>query len=101
MARAAPGKLLYAAAGNGSVHTLAMEQFKYITKTNIEHVPFKNSNDAVNDVVAGRVDMMMLPIAAAASFVQNGQVRCSRPYPISARGCFQTCRPCRRRDIRA
>lgn len=75
LARAAPGKLLYAAAGNGSVHTLAMEQFKYITKTNIEHVPFKSSNDAVNDVVAGRVDMMMLPIAAAASFVQSGQVR--------------------------
>jgi tripartite-type tricarboxylate transporter receptor subunit TctC len=75
LARASPGKLLYAAAGNGSVHTLAMEQFKYITKTDIEHVPYKSSNDAVNDVVAGRVDMMMLPVAAAASFVQNGQVR--------------------------
>jgi tripartite-type tricarboxylate transporter receptor subunit TctC len=75
MAKAAPGKLLYAAAGNGSVHTLAMEQFKYITKADIEHVPYKSSNDAVNDVVAGRVDMMMLPVAAAASFVQNGQVR--------------------------
>lgn len=75
LARASPGKLLYAAAGNGSVHTLAMEQFKYITKTDIEHVPYKSSNDAVNDVVAGRVDMMMLPVAAAVSFVQNGQVR--------------------------
>jgi tripartite-type tricarboxylate transporter receptor subunit TctC len=75
MAKAQPGKLLYAAAGNGSVHTLAMEQFKYITKTDIEHVPFKSSNDAVSYVVNGQVDMMMLPIAAAASFVQNGQVR--------------------------
>lgn len=75
MAKAEPGKLLYAAAGNGSVHTLAMEQFKYITGTDIEHVPFKSSNDAVSYVVNGQSDMMMLPIAAAASFVQNGQVR--------------------------
>jgi tripartite-type tricarboxylate transporter receptor subunit TctC len=75
LAKAQPGKLLYAAAGNGSVHTLAMEQFKYITNTDIEHVPFKSSNDAVSYVVNGEADMMMLPIAAAASFVQNGQVR--------------------------
>jgi tripartite-type tricarboxylate transporter receptor subunit TctC len=75
LAKAEPGKLLYSAASNGSVHTLAMEQFKYLTHTDIERVPFTSSNDALSYVVTGRVDMMMLPIAASAAFVQNGQIR--------------------------
>jgi tripartite-type tricarboxylate transporter receptor subunit TctC len=75
MAKAAPGKLFYSAAGNGSVHTLAMELFKYLTKTDIVRVPFKGSNDALNYVITGQVEMMTLPVAASAAFVQSGQLR--------------------------
>lgn len=75
LARAQPGKLFYAAAGNGSIHTLAMELFKFVTKTDIVRVPFKGSNDALNYVVTGQVEMMTLPVAAAATFIQNKQVR--------------------------
>jgi tripartite-type tricarboxylate transporter receptor subunit TctC len=74
-AKQAPGKLFYSAAGNGSIHTLAMELFKYLTKTDILRVPFKGSNDALNYVVTGQVEMMTLPIAAAATFIKNDQLR--------------------------
>src|SRR4029079_18164211 len=70
-----PGKLFYSAAGNGSIHTLAMELFKYVTKTDILRVPFKGSNDALSYVVTGQVEMMTLPIAAAATFIKNNQIR--------------------------
>ena len=75
IARENPGKLFYSAAGNGSVHTIAMELFKYLTKTDIARVPFKSSTEALNYVVFGQVDMMTVPVAASSSLVQGGQLR--------------------------
>jgi tripartite-type tricarboxylate transporter receptor subunit TctC len=75
LAKAKPGQLFYSAAGTGSVHTLAMELFKFTTGADITRVPFKGSNDALNYVVTGQVEMMTLPVAASAPFVQAEQLR--------------------------
>ena len=75
MAKARPGKMFYASPGNGTIHHLAMELFKFETGTDLVHVPYKGFSGAINDVVGGRVEAMILPMAAAAPYVQSGQVR--------------------------
>lgn len=74
-AKARPGKMFYASPGNGTIHHLAMELFKFETGADIVHVPYKGFGGAINDVVGGRVEAMILPMAAAAPYVQGGQVR--------------------------
>jgi len=75
MAIARPGKMFYASPGNGTIHHLAMELFKFETGADIVHVPYKGFGGAINDVVGGRVEAMILPMAAAAPYVQSRQVR--------------------------
>ena len=58
LAKAQPGKLNYASAGNGAPNHLAMEVFKYMAGVNITHVPYKGAPQAVSDVLAGHMNMM-------------------------------------------
>jgi malonyl-CoA/methylmalonyl-CoA synthetase len=53
-----PGKLNYASAGNGTSHHLAGELFKLQTKTFITHIPYRGAGPALQDLIAGQVDMM-------------------------------------------
>jgi tripartite-type tricarboxylate transporter receptor subunit TctC len=57
-ARANPGKLNYASAGNGTSNHLSFELFKAMTQTNVIHVPYKGSAPAVTDLIAGQVQVM-------------------------------------------
>jgi len=57
-ARANPGKLNYASAGNGSSPHLCFELFKGMTQTFITHIPYKGSAPTVTDLIAGQVDVM-------------------------------------------
>src|SRR3954453_20064625 len=57
-ARANPGALNYATAGNGSSNHLSFELFKLMTGTRITHVPYKGSAPAVTDMLAGQVQVM-------------------------------------------
>ena len=57
-ARAHPGSLNYATAGNGSSNHLSFELFKLMTGTRITHVPYKGSAPAVTDLIAGQVQVM-------------------------------------------
>jgi len=52
-----PGKFNYASAGNGSSHHLAGEQFKMLTKTFITHIPYRGAGPAMQDLIAGQVDI--------------------------------------------
>jgi tripartite-type tricarboxylate transporter receptor subunit TctC len=58
LAKAQPGKLNYASAGNGAANHLAMELFKSMAGVNITHVPYKGAPQAVSDVLAGHMNMM-------------------------------------------
>ena len=57
-AKANPGKLNYASSGNGSTIHLSAELFKGMTGTQMNHIPYRGSAPAVNDLVGGQVDLM-------------------------------------------
>lgn len=57
-AKANPGKLTYASAGNGTSQHLAGELFKKMAGVNILHVPYRGGAPAIQDMVAGNCDMM-------------------------------------------
>ena len=74
-AKANPGKLSYASAGPGTPYNLAGELFKTMTGTDILHVPYKNSGDARNAVIAGHVQIMFDAVTAMKGQIDGGQVR--------------------------
>jgi tripartite-type tricarboxylate transporter receptor subunit TctC len=73
--KANPGKVNYASVGPGSPHHLAMEMFKYRTKADIVHVPYKGAAPAMQDVVGGQVPVMFMDLASGLSFIQSNKVR--------------------------
>lgn len=75
LVRAQPGRLSYGSGGNGtSTHTVA-ELFKLVARVDIQHVPYRGSAPALNDTVAGNVQVMLDQIASALPMIQAGRVR--------------------------
>ncbi len=74
-AKANPGKLTYASAGNGTSIHLAGELFASMTGVDIVHVPYRGSGPAVSDLIGGQVDMMFDSISSARPHVQSGKLR--------------------------
>jgi tripartite-type tricarboxylate transporter receptor subunit TctC len=70
-----PGKLSNASSSNGSPGHVAAELFKFMTGTEIVHVPYKGGAPAINDLIAGRVQLMFEAFNSIAPFAQSGQVR--------------------------
>ncbi len=75
LAKAQPGKLNYASAGNGVANHLAMELFKHMAGVDIVHVPYKGAPQAVSDVVAGHMNMMFNSIAPIVGHIKAGRLR--------------------------
>ena len=74
-AKAAPGKLNYSTAGNGTANHIGMEIFKGIAGINITHVPYAGAPQSVIDLIAGRVDVMLNSIPPALPHVKTGKMR--------------------------
>jgi tripartite-type tricarboxylate transporter receptor subunit TctC len=74
-AKANPGKLNYASAGNGTWNHLFAEQLKSLAGIQMTHVPYKGAGPAVNDVVGGHVQVMIAPFPSAAAHVKSGRLR--------------------------
>jgi len=74
-ARANPGKLLYASVGNFSVGHLSGELFKKAAGIDMVHVPYKGSNLALIDLLAGRIHLNISTIAASLPHVRAGKLR--------------------------
>jgi tripartite-type tricarboxylate transporter receptor subunit TctC len=70
-----PGKLNYASAGNGTSHHLAGELFKLQTKTFITHIPYRGAGPALQDLIAGQVDMMFDGLGSSANHIKGGRIR--------------------------
>jgi len=70
-----PGKLSFASTGNGTSPHLSGELFKVMTGTQILHVPYKASQGAITDVIAGRVQIMFENIAAILPHIRAARVR--------------------------
>ena len=73
-AKAAPGKLTFASSGDGSPQHLAALMFETRTKTNMLHVPYKGGAPAVNDTLAGNVDMLFAVLPEALPHLQSGKL---------------------------
>ncbi len=74
-ARANPGRISFASAGNGSVSHLAGELFRMQTKTQLVHIPYKGGGAAMPDVIAGRVSIMFETVTNALAAARGGRVR--------------------------
>ena len=72
-ARAAPGKLNYGSAGNGSSPHLATSRFNVLAGVDIKGVPYKGTAPALTDLMAGRVDFMIT--IGSIPYVKSGQLR--------------------------
>ena len=72
-ARANPGKLNYASQGNGTTSHLTAELFQRRTGTKLTHVPYRGTSAAVNDLIAGHVDLMFVEVAAAMQQHKSGK----------------------------
>ncbi len=75
LAKARPGKLNYASAGVGNATHLAAELMKSAAGLDIVNVTYKGGGPALNDVIAGQVELMMVSVAQGTPFVRAGKVR--------------------------
>ena len=73
--RANPGKLNYGSAGAGTSHHLAGELFKQQTKTFITHIPYKGAGPALQDLMAGNVDMVFDGLGSSAGHIKGGRIK--------------------------
>ena len=74
-AKANPGMINFASAGNGTSPHLATELFKAITDTNMVHVPYRGSGPALIDVLAGQVQLMFDSIPSSLQHIRAGKLR--------------------------
>jgi tripartite-type tricarboxylate transporter receptor subunit TctC len=74
-AKASPGKLTFASQGNGTSAHLAGEMFNYLAKVQTLHVPYRGAGPALNDLLAGQVDMIFGTAAAVANLLDAGKLR--------------------------
>jgi len=81
MLRASPGRLNYASAGNGTSHHLAGELFKQQSKTFIVHIPYRGAGPALQDLIAGNVDMMFDGLGSSAQHIRAGRIK---PLAVAA-----------------
>jgi tripartite-type tricarboxylate transporter receptor subunit TctC len=70
-----PGKLLNASSSNGSPGHVGGELFKYMSGTDIVHVPYRGGAAAINDLIAGRVHLMFESLNSIAPHAKSGTVR--------------------------
>jgi tripartite-type tricarboxylate transporter receptor subunit TctC len=74
-AKAHPGKLNYASQGSGTTSHLTAEMFNRKTGAGLVHVPYKGTAPAINDLIAGHVDLMFAEMASALKLHEAGKAR--------------------------
>ncbi|MGH8617753.1 MAG: tripartite tricarboxylate transporter substrate binding protein [Burkholderiales bacterium] len=75
LAKAKPGTLNYASGGAGTANHIAGELFKYMTNTDIVHVPYKGGGPALADVVGGQVQLLFNTMTSTVGFMNSGKLR--------------------------
>ena len=70
-----PGKLTNASSANGSPGHVGGELFKHMTGTDVVHVPYRGGVNAINDLIAGRVDFMFESLNSISPHAKSGNVR--------------------------
>lgn len=75
LAKAQPGKLTYGSAGNGSAMHMAAELFRYMSKVDYVHVPYRGGAPAMADLLGGQIDMLFESLGTAHPQIKGGKVR--------------------------
>jgi len=75
LAKARPGALNYGSAGNGSAGHLAMEYLKLATGMDIQHVPYKGTGPALQDLLGGRTEATSAGTPALLPHIRSGKLR--------------------------
>jgi len=73
-AKANPGKLNFGSAGNATIPHLAGELFKRVAGVEMVHVPYRGSGPALNDLLAGQVQVMVSDITLVRSHIEAGRL---------------------------
>src|SRR5690606_11798054 len=73
-AKAEPGRLTYATNGRGTSHHLAGEMFKHRAQIFMLNIPYNGTPGALQDIVAGRVDVGFLDLTAAMPLISAGRI---------------------------
>ncbi|MBR0662267.1 Bug family tripartite tricarboxylate transporter substrate binding protein [Neoroseomonas oryzicola] len=74
-AKANPGRLSYGSSGNGAAQHLAGEMFKQIAGVDMTHVPYRGAGPAIQDLIAGNIQVMFDSVPAGAGAVRQGLLR--------------------------
>ena len=75
LARKSPGKIAYGSGGFGSANHLAAELIQSATRIKFTHVPYKSATFGIAGALSGEVDMVIVVISSAVSYVQSGKMR--------------------------
>ena len=73
--KANPGKVTFASPGNGTIGHMWGELFKSTTNTFMVHIPYRGAGPALNDVIAGQVNVYFDQVASSLPFIQSGKLR--------------------------
>jgi tripartite-type tricarboxylate transporter receptor subunit TctC len=74
-AKANPGKINMASAGNGGPQHVAGELFKYLAGVDMLHVPYRGSTPALTDLIAGQVQVMFDVVPSSIQHIRSGALR--------------------------
>jgi tripartite-type tricarboxylate transporter receptor subunit TctC len=74
-AKANPGKINLASSGMGTLSHVAGELFKIMTGVDMLHVPYRGAAPALNDLIGGRVQVMILPVISSVEHIKAGRLR--------------------------
>ena len=75
LAKKQPDKLSYASAGQGSITHLASELFLDMAKIKIVHIPYKGTGPALNDAIAGNVQLIFGSVSTSLQHIKSGRLR--------------------------
>jgi len=75
LAKASPGKVAYGSGGFGSANHLAAELIQSAAKIKFTHVPYKSATFGIAGALSGEVDMVIVVISSAVSYVKSGKMR--------------------------
>lgn len=75
LARANPNKLTYGSGGTGSFNHVGNELFRTLARAEIVHVPYKGGSIALNNILTGEVDMVVVTVPSTIPFIESRRLR--------------------------
>ena len=91
--KANPGKVNYASQGIGTTSHLTAELYNTLAGVKMVHVPYRGTAPALNDIVAGHVDLIFMQLSSALKLHEGSARVSSRSRPTSASTSSRTSRP--------